>query len=195
MFQWTITITKAPLKITAVDKNKTYGQSDPTLTVTYNGFVFTDGPSVVNGLAVVRQPGENAGRLFVTASGSAGNYAITFVPGTFIINKAPLQVTVENKTKVYGQIDPTLTALYNGFVFNDTPSAIVGLTISRVAGEGVGNYVISAVGTSGNYSILLQQAASRPSPQSSLVCYTENKSKVYGHTDPALTALYSGFVF
>src|SRR5262249_35558091 len=38
----TLTVTKAPLTITATDQTKTYGAANPTLTVTYSGFANGD---------------------------------------------------------------------------------------------------------------------------------------------------------
>src|SRR6185369_3585072 len=76
----TLTITKAPLSITADDKTKTFGASDPAFTVTYTGFVNSDTAAVLAGtLTFTRTPGESVGTYAITPSGlTSPNYAITF---------------------------------------------------------------------------------------------------------------------
>ena len=55
----------------------------------------------------------NAGNQDISlTNGSDKNYEISSLTnGTFVITKAPLSVTAENKTKVYGDINPELTIL------------------------------------------------------------------------------------
>ena len=70
---------------------------------------------------------------------------ITFVPSTLEITQANLTVTATSGlSKVYGEIDPTLTYSITGFVNSDAESSLdTGVTISRVAGETVGDYTIT----------------------------------------------------
>ena len=82
----TLTIARAPLTITANNQSKTYGQSDPALTVTYAGFTNGDTSAVVSGLTVARAPGETVGGYTITPSGaSAANYTIGYGTGTLSI--------------------------------------------------------------------------------------------------------------
>src|SRR5207244_6902947 len=50
------------------------------------------------------------------------NYDVTLVNGTLIVTKAPLTITADNKTKVYGAALPALTVTYSGLVNGDTPA-------------------------------------------------------------------------
>ena len=85
------TIAQKAVTVTADNKSKTYGQDDPTLTATVDGTL--GGDQVVYNLT--RAAGENAGDYTITPSGdvSQGNYAVTYVPGTFTINKADAVLT------------------------------------------------------------------------------------------------------
>ena len=154
----TLTINPAPLTITADDKSKTYGDDDPAFTVSYEGFRRGDTASVVSGLNISREAGENVGQYAITPSGAtAGNYTITFVDGTLTINPAPLTITADDKSKVYGDPDPAFTASYDGFKLGDTAGVVSGLAFSREEGEDVGTYTITPYGaTASNYAITFE---------------------------------------
>src|SRR5690606_3923243 len=99
------TITKAPLTVTADAQTKVYGQSDPALTysVELDRLVNGDDASVVSG-SLTRESGEKVGTYEILGDNlTADNYEIIFVSADFTITKAPLTVTADSKTKVYGQ--------------------------------------------------------------------------------------------
>ena len=90
----TLTITKAPLKITAKSYTKKQGEANPEFDVTYEGFknnetdaVLTTKPTVTCA-ATKDSP---AGTYDITVSGAvAGNYEISYVAGTLTIEAAPM---------------------------------------------------------------------------------------------------------
>jgi hypothetical protein len=195
----TLTVTRAPLTITADNKSKVYGQANPALTASYSGFVNGDTPAVVSGLTLstTATTVSGVGTYPITAGGaSAANYTITYTAGTLTVTPAPLTITADNKTKVYGQPNPTLTASYSGFVNGDTSSVVSGLTLGTTAttGSGVGTYPITpAGGIAANYTISYVAGTLTVTP-APLTITADNKTKVYGQPNPALTASYSGFV-
>ena len=67
------------------------------------------------------------------------------MPSTLEITQANLTVTATSGlSKVYGEIDPTLTYSITGFVNSDAESDLdIGVTMTRVAGETVGDYTIT----------------------------------------------------
>ena len=89
----TLTITKAPLKITAKSYTKKQGEANPEFDVTYEGFknnetdaVLTTKPTVTCA-ATKDSP---AGTYDITVSGAvAGNYEISYVAGTLTVEAAP----------------------------------------------------------------------------------------------------------
>ena len=195
----TLTITKAPLTITANDQSKIYGASLPTLTAGYTGLVNEDGPSAVSGLSLstTALASSNAGGYAITALGAtSGNYNITFDPGTLTITKAPLTITANDQSKIYGAALPTLTASYAGLVNEDAPSAISGLSLSTtaLASSNVGAYGITASGAaSGNYNITLDPGTLTIT-KAALTIAADDQTKVYGAALPTLTASYTGLV-
>ncbi len=79
------TITPATLAITAdTDQSKTYGEDDPELTFTANGFVFDDDLSLLSG-SLSRNEGENTGDYLITL-GDLDAYSIELHPGWNIIS-------------------------------------------------------------------------------------------------------------
>ncbi|HLF40365.1 MAG TPA: MBG domain-containing protein, partial [Acidimicrobiia bacterium] len=104
-----VTVEPKALAITADDKAVQYSDPLPALTVGYDGFVLDEGPGVLTGTltcetsASVNAAGQvqsPAGSYAITCSGlSAGNYAITFVPGA-------LTVTAEDTVVRLAQSNP-----------------------------------------------------------------------------------------
>jgi RHS repeat-associated protein len=78
-------------------------------------------------------------------------------PVSQAVNPAPLTITADDQTKVYGSAVPTLTASYAGFVNGDTPASLTtppSLSTTAISGSPVGSYTITAGGAvDPNYSI------------------------------------------
>ncbi|MCX6929802.1 MAG: MBG domain-containing protein, partial [Verrucomicrobia bacterium] len=85
----TLSITRVPLSVTAVNASKTFGAAAPAFTVSYAGFVDGETAAVLGGtLAIARARGESVGTYALTPSGlTSANYAINFVPGTLTITE------------------------------------------------------------------------------------------------------------
>ena len=55
-----------------------------------------------------------------------GNYAITYATGTLTVKPKPLNVKADDKSRVYGEPNPTFTATITGFVNGDPLSVVSG---------------------------------------------------------------------
>jgi hypothetical protein len=155
------TINKKDATWTTNPASKTYGDPDPSplTTGSGNGFLMADGVSAT----YARTSGENASpptyhitaALSATVPGALNNYNITNAGADFTINKRPITVTADAKTKTYGDADPALTYQVSSgsLAFTD---AFTG-ALSRVAGELVGTYAIQqntlSINNSGNYNL------------------------------------------
>ncbi len=110
--------------------------------------------------------------------------------GSLTITPKAISVSAENKSKIYGQTDSTLTYTTTGLVGNDTLSG----SLKRVSGENVGEYVISQNDlTNSNYTITFDNGKYTITPKAITVS-AENKSKIYGNTDEILTYTTTGLV-
>ncbi|QDH81320.1 T9SS type B sorting domain-containing protein [Echinicola soli] len=190
-------ITPATLTVAVQDAWKVYGASDPSLSVDYVGFVNGDDEDDLGGtLNVSRAPGEEVGTYAITASGYASpNYTISYADGSLEITPATLTVAVQDAWKVYGNVDPSLSVDYAGFVNGDDKEDLGGtLSVSRAPGEEVGTYAITASGyASPNYTISYADGSLEITP-ATLTVAVQDAWKVYGASDPSLSVDYVGFV-
>ncbi|TML85690.1 MAG: hypothetical protein E6G08_13640, partial [Actinobacteria bacterium] len=126
---------------------------------------------------------------------SAGSNSLT-------VNKAPLTVTADNKSREYGDANPSFTASFSGFKNGETlaTSGVTGspsLTAAATASSAVSGspYTITAaVGTlaAGNYSFSFVNG-SLTVTKASLTVTADDKSRGYGDANPVFTASYGGF--
>jgi MBG domain (YGX type) len=89
----TLTVTQAPLTITANNATREFETPNPTFTASYSGFQNNDNPSVVSGLTITTNATINSpvGTYpIVPANGTAQNYSISYVNGILtIVNNNP----------------------------------------------------------------------------------------------------------
>ena len=99
----TLTVSPAPLVITAVSTSMIAGQSVPALTADYSGLVNGDTPASLArppGLHSAASPSIAPGSYPITVGGaSSPNYTITYVPGTLTVNLA-LATVHERASKI-----------------------------------------------------------------------------------------------
>src|ERR1019366_9187069 len=132
---------------------------------------------------------------------SAANYTFGFVDGTLSVNRADLTVSADSVSRGYGQTNPVFTASYRGFVNNDTSSALSGSpdfstgadTNSAVDGSPYPINVSAGTLSAANYSFAFVDGQLTVT-QAVLTVSADSLSKLYGTTNPVLTASYSGFV-
>ncbi|MCX2742515.1 MBG domain-containing protein [Mangrovivirga sp. M17] len=123
-----LTITKAPLSVTAPTVSKVYGESVPSLALIYDGFKNNDSPSDLD-----LQPSLSSS---ITTNSDAGVYEVRVVPGNdrrydmvytnggVTVEKAELTFKADNKSRGYNQPNPTFTYQISGFVLGQNQSVI-----------------------------------------------------------------------
>ncbi|MFH1499995.1 MAG: MBG domain-containing protein [Verrucomicrobiota bacterium] len=197
----TLTITPAPLTITADDKFKTQGGANPPLTASFAGLVNNDLPADIAGLmlATTADAGSPVGNYVITASGAANaNYDIAFVNGTLTVNSIPaLLITADSFDIRYGAPLPTLTARIIGFGSGDDESIVNGLTLSStaVANSPVGTYdIVPANASAAGYEISYVNGTLTIDP-ALLTITAGSVNRFYGGDNPAFGVSYAGFVF
>jgi RHS repeat-associated protein len=127
-FGGTLTIAKASLSITAEDKNRGYGATNPPLTWIASGFVNGQSVSVLSGSPQLNtSAGTNSAvgnYPIATSIGSlaAANYAFHFINGKLVVTRAALTITADNKSKATGATNPPLTGTITGVQNNDSIS-------------------------------------------------------------------------
>ena len=139
----TVSVTPAPLTVTASNASMVYGASVPALTDVITGFVNGQNSSVVTGAATITTTASSTSTvaggpysITITAGTlSAPNYVFTtFNNGSLTVTTAPLTVTANNASMVYGAAVPALTDLITGFVNGQNSSVVTGAaTITTTA--------------------------------------------------------------
>jgi hypothetical protein len=198
----TLTVSKAPLTVAANDQSKVYGAADPALTYTPSGTLYYgDSYAVISGVSLSTTTGAaaTAGTHTITASGgTAENYAITDLNDTLTVSKAPLTVRADDKTKIYGAADPILTYTVSGSLYyGDSYSVISGVVLSTASGAAAtaGAHAIAATGgTAANY-VITDVAGTLTVSKAPLTVTADNQSKVFGSADPFLTYTDSGTLY
>jgi gliding motility-associated-like protein len=215
-------VSSTPLTITANNVNKPYGTTLTDVTNS-GGYTITSGSlkngntisNIVNaygkGYDAPAAVGTYTGSILPTALiGANGfllsNYKITYAAGDIIISPAVLTIQVNNITKTYGAVLTggagfTLFTAKGLANFETIGSISVSYSSGTVATDAIGNYANAATGFSatggtfiaGNYTINYLAGNVIVNP-ATLVITADNKSKVYGIPNPALTYTYSGFV-
>ncbi|WP_258868493.1 MBG domain-containing protein [Pseudomonas aeruginosa] len=109
-----------------------------------------------------------------------------------------MTVTADSQTKVYGDLDPTLTYTVAGLKNADSQAEVLnGGALNRAPGEAVGDYGISQgdlalnQGKGGNYVLSFVKGNLAITP-ATLTVEAQDQSKVYGNADPALTHVVHG---
>ncbi len=183
----TLTITPAPLTITASNATMTYGGSVPSVTPTVAGLVNGDTSSALGPITC----SASTTTLKTTCSGATdANYTITYASGTLTIIPAPLTITAANATMTYGGSVPSVTSTISGLVNGDTSSALGPITCSAstttlkttCSGAVDANYTITYA--SGTLTV----------NKATLTVTAAPVSIAYGSAVPAFSPRYSGFV-
>lgn len=160
----TLTVTRASLAATAGSKTKLYGTNNPTLTITYAGFVNSETSTVLATAPTATTTAaltSDAGTYDITLSGGEDeNYEFTaYNKGTLTILQSPLTITANSVSRAFGEVNPDFTLSYSGFKNDDTEADIdtkPEISCTAVATSATGTYdIVLSGGADNNYSLSL----------------------------------------
>jgi hypothetical protein len=147
----TLKVTPAPLTITADPQTSVYGAAYPSFTWSPTGLVNRDLSGVLGAGVLVGGPaaGAHVGNYDLTPSGAVdSDYTISYAKGTLKVTPAPLTITADPQTSVYGAAYPSFTWTPTGLVNRDL-SGVLGAGVlvgGPAAGAHVGNYDLTPSG-------------------------------------------------
>ena len=156
-----LTVGKATLTVSANNKSREYGEANPTFDGDISGFKNSETASVIDSgsasYSSTASTSSNVGNYMITASGtySDNNYAFEYEAGDLTVGKATLTVSANDKSREYGEANPTFDGDISGFKNDETASVVSGLSYSSTATaqSDVGSYDITASGaTATNYA-------------------------------------------
>jgi gliding motility-associated-like protein len=115
------------------------------------------------------------------------------------VTKAMLTVSAEAKEKIYGEANPALTFLYSGWVLSEDESLldtkpVAATTVTAATDAGLYTADITVAGGADTNYDFTYTTADFTVNKATLTVTADNKEKVYGSANPALTFQYSGFI-
>ena len=191
----TLTVTKAPLTVTA--KSYTIKQNEPLPTFETEILGFKNGETAS---VLTAQPELSCelpettfipvGTYEITVKGAeAENYAITHVAGTLTVTEAdPVTLTAADATMVYGDALPEFTYTISGEV-EGTPA----ITCEANSQSSVGTYdIVIAAGTI-TYPNLVLKKGTLTITKAPLTASVGNYKRLQGEPNPEFAIAYEGF--
>lgn len=147
-----LTITKAPLTITASSPTVTFGAAAPSITATFSGLVNSDASSVVTGIncTTAYTTTSAVGLLPATScsGGTASNYTISYVAGSVTINKTTPTFTWSGVPKTYGASAFDLVApapsTPGTWTYTSGTTSVISINGTSATVAGAGTSVITA---------------------------------------------------
>lgn len=195
-----LTISKAPLTVTAFNASRYYGDANPTFAIGYTGFKNKETDAVIDThpkASTEATSTSDAGTYDILASGgSDDNYELKYKAGKLTVAKAPLFVTVIDATVPYNAAQPQFKASYTGFKNNetvsvlDTPPTFSSPTLTNAI-AGTVHEVIASDGEDVNYAFNYKNGKVTV-VKGDLYVRADDKTRKYLEPNPALTFAYSG---
>ena len=201
---FTFVVKKAPLTISVADTSRSYGMENPAFTLSYEGFVNGDDETSLLSLPQVECAEvsiSDVGEYDIVVGGAAaGNYEISYRPGTLSVVPAATTLSVgEVGLKYYGDDSFALSVTTNNpeseidYFVEDT--RVVKMADDRVVVVAPGTtHVLLKQEASTNYAA--SEAVSVPVTVSKRPLYVSvsDAARDYGKPNPEFEILYDGFV-
>ena len=190
----TLTITKAPLIISAGNYTKKQGDAMPVFKASYAGFKNGEDESVLTKQPVFSCEANEASapaEYAVTISGAdAENYDISYEQGRLTVVEADaVVVRAKSYSRQYGDVNPVFEFETEGVALDGTPEIIC----SAVANSPVGAYTIEVKqGSIKNYNVHFE-SGSLVITKAPLSISAGNYTKKQGDAMPVFKASYAGF--
>ena len=189
-----LTITKAPLTITAKSYTIKQGDALPTFEAEYSGFKNNETASVLSNQPTVRTEATLAsepGTYDIIVSGaSATNYDITYVKGTLTITKADeIVVTAKSYNRQYGEANPNFEYTTAGATLSGTPAISCAATVASPVGE---YDIVASKGSVTNYNVTYVNGKLTIT-KAPLTVTAKSYTIKQGDALPTFEAEYSGF--
>jgi hypothetical protein len=194
----TLTITPAPLTVTAANASRAYGDPNPALTGTLTGV--KNGDNITATYSTAATATSPVGTYPITPAlvdptSKLGNYTVTINNGTLTVTPATLTVTAANASMVYGDPVPALTGTISGIKNGENITASYSTTATSTSAPG--NYpIVPAVSDNGtgalaNYTVVINNGTLTISP-APLTVTAASTSRLYGDPNPGFTGTITG---
>lgn len=192
----TLTVSKAPLRITANNISRLYYEPNTDFKCSYDGFMNGETSSIL-----ICQPqfstsasiDSKAGNYPINVSGAkAKNYTITYASGVLQVQKRSLNVSTENQTRAYNEDNPKFTIIYKGFVNGENENVLIAkptVTTEATKLSDVGTYtIVVSGGMADNYNFVYSNGSLIIEKAYQTLNWEQDLSKVSLYSQVELTA-------
>jgi hypothetical protein len=156
-----LTVTAAPLTITANAQSRAYGAVNPAFTYMQTGLVNGDTLSgALTTMATATSPVANSPYAITQGtltSANNPNYAITYIGANLTVTQAALTVTADAQSRAYGAANPALTYTQSGLLAGDSLTGSLATSATTQSPAGTYPITIGSLNNS-NYTITYNAA-------------------------------------
>ena len=193
-----VNILPAKLNIIAPTVTKCFGEENPQIELSYDGFVNGESSDVL-----IAEPSitfectdrSDIGKYPINVTNAvAANYLISYTSGSIIVHKRPLMVKIKDCQITYGQNIPDFEIEYSGLAsFETTPKwdSSPQLVTEAKNGSDVGKYDISIQCNPHNYTVETQNGT-LSIIKAPLVLKASNANRLYYSKNPDFTFSLTG---
>ncbi|WP_462280173.1 MBG domain-containing protein [Salinivirga cyanobacteriivorans] len=199
----TVTVTKKLLTVSVLNETKSYGSPNPQFTLVYDGFYAEEDESDLDELPTISTTAtelSDVGTYPIEITGGYDlNYTFIRENGELEITKAPLHVTINDTSKLYGEPNPDFIIEYTGLILESHINEIdVQPTIQCDAdiydNAGTLHDISISGGSDNNYDFQSYTNGVLAIQKAPLNITADNLVKNYGDSIPDLTMSFNGFV-
>ena len=195
----TLTVSKAPLSASAADKTKVYGDANPVFTGSLTGVQNSDPVtlSFTAGATAASSVGSYDIMPVVNATpGVLSNYEVpALTNGTLTVTQAPLSAMAADKTKVYGDANPSFTGTLSGVRNSDAVTASYSTAATLATDVGTYDIVATINGAAAvlaNYQTPNLTNGTLTITKAPLSAKADDKTKILNAANPTFTGTSTG---
>ncbi len=193
----TLTVSQAPLTVTAANASRAFGDPNPAFTGTITGL--KNGDSITATYASPADANSPVGTYpiiptLVDPAGKLGNYSVTVNNGTLTVTASVLTVTAANATRFYGDPNPAFTGTITGLKNGDNITATYSSVADATSAPGTYAIVPTLVDPNGklpNYTVVVNNGILTVNA-APLTVAAANASRFFGDPNPAFTGTITG---
>jgi hypothetical protein len=190
-----LTITRAPVVVTASSASSNVGEPIPPITASYSGLQNGDVASATLPICFANATSASPVGTYQTTCGGASDshYTFTYAHGTLSVGKGQVTVTASSGSTMYGNPVPAVTASYSGFQNGQTaPATPPTCSTAASSSSDVGTYATSCSGASdANYNFVYVDGTDTVTRAPASI-KASSGSFSFGFPVPPVTPTYSG---
>lgn len=195
-----VNILPVPLRIIGPNINRVYGEENPSIQLSYEGFVNGETKSVLTSNPLISLECNKTSDIgvypIIISQASASNYEISYSNGSITVEKRPLNISIINEEITYGQDIPQFKLEYDGLAsFETTPKwdNAPQFSTSAKKGSDVGQYSVSTICNPHNYNVIDLKTGTLTISKAHLIIKANNLERNYFEENPIYDYTVEGF--